>query len=360
MAEVFVYRLIQPSVLTARATVIRAHLIANAGPQVEEVDFQISPVSGCFKWFASTSRVAATLPPKSAEEARRAAARFFVAVNSTAAEYRARNRIELIEYPNPFPLPALRHVATREFRSEAAVSQRSVPVPGQGEITFWRSFWMLFLRFEAFPPINRALTRLVPVYGATVEAVIGPGGRIESIVSTVRPFSGIGRTPTFPPPEDHHIGDKTGSPSLVYVADGADEPMTFYAPFYFTAEAVHERSHGTMLRPACDYSLIVDMIAFLDGEGIRIVPVVMDSTGEMIFAEPQAFTFSWFYGRFEETVYGEVTRSTAPELYIKAMGIFHIELTVTHRATGAVRSTYRQIPLGDSASAIESTIERVS
>lgn len=347
MAEVLVYRLIEPSVLTKRADIIRTHLITNAGPQVEETAFYMSTVSGCFKWFARPLHVVGARPPKSADEAMRAAAKFFAAVNGAAAEYRFRNHIEIAEYPDPFPLSTLRHVTSHEVHGETAMSSRPVLLATQRENKFWRSVWMLFLRVESLISTTTTPTRHVPVHGATVEVVIGSGGLIESVISTVRPWVSIRRVSAFSPPRDQHSsGHDHRTADLVYVADGVDEPQTFFAPFYLSTEAVYEHPHGTSLLPACTYALIIDLIVLQDSEGARIVPVVMDRDGEMIPANPGDFIFSWLYARIEETINGKFRRSTAPDLQIKAIGMFHIELIVEHRATGAVRSTYRQIPLG--------------
>ena len=123
---------------------------------------------------------------------------------------------------------------------------------------FWRSVWMLFLPCEMPPVAAMAPVRRAPgvVYGAAVEAVIGPGARIESVVSTLRPWTNVRRVTAFAPPDNHHRGGQDATtPGLAYVADGAEEPQTLFAPFYVSTEAAREHAHGTALRPASRYAL---------------------------------------------------------------------------------------------------------
>src|SRR5215213_5827639 len=145
MADVYVYRLIEPQVLLTRADALRDQLVANAGAGANESSFRMSQMSGCFKWFAARPGGGTARPPRTAEEAMRAAMTFFTAVNHAAESYRGRVGVPAAEYPLPFPLRSFRHVRTSEIRvNKGSAPQRTFASP-ESDVLFWRSVWMVFL-----------------------------------------------------------------------------------------------------------------------------------------------------------------------------------------------------------------------
>lgn len=336
MAEILVYRLIDPAVIVRREDALRAHVSAGLGDRGTEPSFYLSPVSGCFKAFdRTTGRAHGRVPDNDADVAQ-TVAQYIVGVNRAAAKYRSARHLSPADYPDPFPSSGLRHMSSMPIYA----TSREKP-------DRWRSLWMWFLPAEAMPASETAVMKTVPVHGGTVDVMVGKGGRILSVVSTVRPWIGVQRMSAYEAAEHDHSDDANSG--FFYVLDGAEEPQTFLAPYTIDLQTVEEHPHGTALRPACMYALIVDMTLLLDGEGGRVVSLVMDGTGEMAPADARRFQIDWRYGRLDEWLSGEVVVAHGPEVRVQRPGMYHIELMVTHLATGAIRSTWRQIPINPMA-----------
>lgn len=342
MEQTFVYRLDRPDGLAARADLLKAQLTAALDSRGGEERFYVSPVSGCFRWFASDRRreSGGALPP--AEKAIRSTADQLAAINGRVALYRRLRNVSAEEMPDPFPIAALRPSRAVPILAQSSATGAS----GEPRPTFWRIVWQVHLPLT---PENTSLGRAkrVPVYGATVEMVVNADGRTQSLVSTARTWSGVSRTPAYSAPASHEHSERgaaaSEAPLIAYVADGWDEPQTFLAPFYVVPSAEH---HGTRLRPASAFSLVLDIASVPDRRGgALVVAAVMAADGTMVPADDELHEVAWSYRLFHQLP-NEAKRVRGSQFTVRQTGLYHVELALKSRRTGAVRTTYRLIPVG--------------
>jgi len=155
------------------------------------------------------------------------------------------------------------------------------------------------------------------------------------------------RVDAFEPIEAHHKHENGADTSLLYLVEGSGEPQIYLAPYYQSDDVSEEHPHGLSLRPACVYSLIIDIAVEQTADGARLVAVVMDSEGKMVpVASREDYQLSWLYARLEYLETGDVTETDTQELHLSMPGVYHVEIAVEHRLTEAQRTTYRQIVVG--------------
>ena len=234
---VYVYPLADPGLIAARAQPLLAQLKAGLRDRPGQVEFALSPASGCFRFF-DVARLWKNGNggglPKTAADAARTATDYFKAANREALRYRTAMKLAASEYPNPFPVDALRHVASKPVYAHGA----SAP-------DHWLSLWMAWLPVKGPPaaPDDAAIT--APVHGAGVEVRIGAGGQVLGLVSTLRTWTGRAAVDAFEPPPS---ADGT-TPDLLFLMEGSGEPQRFIAPYFRRRFARSRRSrHRTETR----------------------------------------------------------------------------------------------------------------
>jgi len=122
------------------------------------------------------------------------------------------------------------------------------------------------------------------------------------------------------------------------------EPQTFLTPYYRSDNESDSHPHGISLRPACAYSLIIDIAVEQSDKGVRLMAVMMNSEGQMVpVASREDYRLSWLYASLEDLENGDPVVTNSQELHLNRPGIYHVEIAVAHRRTEAHRSTYRTV-----------------
>jgi hypothetical protein len=343
---VYVYPLADPGLIAARAQPLLAQLKAGLRDRPGQVEFALSPASGCFRFF-DVARLWKNGNggglPKTAADAAKTAIDYFKAANREALRYRTAMKLAASEYPNPFPVDALKHVASKPVYAHGA----SVP-------DHWLSLWMAWLPVKGPPAAPDDATITAPVYGAGVEVRIGAGGQVLGLVSTLRTWTGRAAVDAFEPPPR---ADGT-TPDLLFFMEGSGEPQRFIAPFFRDDDSPEAEDHGIALRPACVYSLIARIGVTMRPGSTVLTALLMDGSGEFAqVAGNGKYAVSWFCQRLDTikstlaaddggatvSTRADPVESDGPTLELTDPGIYQAEAAVEHLPTGAARTTLRHV-----------------
>jgi hypothetical protein len=344
---VYVYPLIDAGLIAARAQPLLAQLKAGLRDRPGQVEFAVNPASGCFRFFDAArlwkNGNGAGLP-KTAADAAKTAADYFKAANREALRYRTAMNLSASEYPDPFPVDALKHVSSKPVYANGA----SAP-------DHWLGLWMAWLPVKgppAVPPDDAGIT--APVHGAGVEVRIGAGGQVLGVVSTLRPWTGRAAVDAFEPPPS---ADGT-PPALLYFMEGSGEPQRFIAPYFRDDNSPEADDHGIALRPACVYSLIARIGITMSRESTMLSALLMDGSGDFApVADNGDYAVSWFCQRLDTikstlaaddsgatlSTRADPVESDGPTLTLADPGIYQAEVAVEHLPTGAARTTLRHV-----------------
>jgi hypothetical protein len=290
------------------------------------------------------------------EAAARVAYEFFWNVNEQVTNYRSENRISSTALPNPFPIRSLKHLSSYPM------------LGGNGRFPdHWISNWMLHLaptedenEHNDHNEHNQELSQHnnsyspAPVYGGTVEVRIGPATQVIGLLSTVRFWDDTFLVDGYPHPHEEHgpaQRDDKGRPvpEIFFTLDSPGVRQPFLAPFLRNKE-IGGHHHGSLpLRPTCIYSLIVDIgVARSEGEArVNLFALVLNAQGEMApIVDSKVWKVIWFFGKYDHLMNEELDRRSSIDIQIDDTGVYHVEVSVEHIATGAFRSTHKQVIVG--------------
>jgi hypothetical protein len=344
--NVFVYRLVEPSALERRASTLAGQL-AVAMPI--EPWFEALPGGG-FRWLdeghaAGPGRGAPAAAPA---DARKVAAAYLRAVNGAAERDRSAQGMTRAQLPDPFPLDALRPSAVVRVPDREG---------GRGE--HWLTRWTVELPCTPDPDGAR-----VPVAGAEVEVRVGRSGAVIAVVSRVRPWQGALTRPALPwmaddgePDHDHdHGAGPTGQanagsgadddPPIVYVSDHPYEPQRFLAPCWVIEPEDEEDHHARRLWPASDHTILPEIfVEDQRGEATVWAQVLAAGQRTQVVEHGPEWRLRWSVADLQRYVAGERQVSDGTSAQLPGPGIYQVELEVEHAATGAIRSTQRQVAI---------------
>ena len=347
MSVGFVYRLADPAEMKRHDGALERQLIGRLAAPPSDPFFDMSETSGGFRYFDEGRLWNPDRPgilAGDAEEVIQTCRRFFSEVNRGLSRYREATGIRKISLPDPFPQQRLRHKETlRIFEA------------GSDRADHWLSYWMLQLPVRPSTGPFSGEQRTAPVYGAVVEVRVGLNNVVEGVVSSLRPWISVIRTPLY------GSGDNSAG-SLVYVMESIHEPQIFLSPFYDRnlerrqePEQHHNGNsradsggqvHGSMLRPACDYSLIIDISLDIRQRMLVVAPLMADPRGVMVPVPRDGYRLSWVYADIDAQIDDSYSASRHREIELESPGMYHIELSVEDLRTGAMRSTFREIAFG--------------
>jgi len=347
--KALVYKLVEGDQLTPHEAALREAILSSTGGPLKEPLFSLSPASGCMKFFdrqllwRESKRTGGKVPTRMSAVAK-ITRDFFGRVNSFVARYRSRTGTPRSELPDPFPIRHLKHVS-------------STPMLRDGDIApdHWLSTWMLHL-----PPFAETdhddhgrEKDCAPVFGAVVEVRVGANNQIVGLVSSVRVWSSSFAVEAFSGGSHDHPPvkrDEKGRliPSSCFVLDSPLARQQFLAPFLTNTHASGHH-YGAPVLPTCIYSLMVEIGVKRERDKPRaeLFALIMDDEGEMApTVDLDEWSITWFYQRFDKLFHSELVESTAATLTIDQPGVYHVEVFVEHRSSGACRSTHQQVILG--------------
>jgi hypothetical protein len=331
-SRVLVYRLYEPDELDHRSFTLERLLVAGGPGRPIRAQFQAMP-AGCFRYF-DRGRMGRNergdLLPRDEAAARRVAFEYMRGVNEAAARHRSARALDVGRHPDPFPLAALRPGRAWRVRS-----------PEAGTDDHWMTSWTVWLPVSMLPR-----SRQVPVIGATVEVRVGARGQVVGVVSRARPWHAVMSRPAFAwGADDPHGGHDR--PELVYIADNPHEPQRFWSPCFAVASHGENGGHAhRQLWPACDHTVMPELVVqHHEGEATVRALVLTAGRKTRLVEHGRDWVVRWSTATLEQFAAGErrlVEASAAP---LPDTGLFHVELTVEHTLTGAIRSTYAQVPV---------------
>lgn len=326
--RVLVYRLYESQDLSERDTMVERYL-AGAGPGQAIEPQYASLGGGCFRW-SDTGRLDRNtrpdLLPRNEVDARKAAISFMTKANEAASRYRTQRGLNIEQHPNPFALESLLPGSARRVRSRVS-----------GHDDHWMTSWNIWL------PSSHSQTRSL-VVGATLEIRLGARGQVVSVVSYVRPWRAVVSRPALPWPQDEH-GHKD-EPALVYVADPPSERLRFLSPCWLVPPDDEEDHHARRLWPACDHSVLPEIvIEEHDGTATAWPVVLTPDGGSFVTEHGDEWKVRWAIASLEQFIRGDVEASSGTNAHLRGPGLYQVALEVEHVPTGAVRSTHRQVSL---------------
>jgi len=335
--KVSVYELLEPEKIAQNKDAIRLALSKESSGRPIDLNFHLSPNSGCFKFFDEKKIWKNDKPlalPKKLNEIIKVVSEYFQNVNQRIADFRRGSKIINSDLPDPFPKDLLSH-------------QFSYPMIKSGD-TFpdhWISNWMLFLPAMVDDEINNG--HKFPVYGGNVEVRIGSNFQIVGLVSNLRPWTRSFNVEGFHHSDSHHEKHHE-HPPFFFVSDSPTEQQNFLAPFYHqdTKATSH---HGSAIAPSCMFALLINIGIIQDDKqkGVKLFAMVMDSEGNMVPVTNKAeWKKDWLYKKMGSVFLTDPVKSKNETIHLETTGVYHVELLIEHIPTGVCRTTYKQVAVG--------------
>lgn len=341
------YRLLEPGARDRHAAALGMQLQSIGPGRLVDPAFHHEP-TGAFKLF-DHGRLWRNQRPDllAADEsaARRQAADYLAGVNRSAARYRASRNVPVADYPDPFPVAALRHDSTR-----LQVSPRT------GRADHWLSVWRVEL-----PVAERGHRTPVTgqVLGANVELRLGPRGQVVAAVARSRPWTAIVRRSSLPPPsdehdelDDHYRRDDKGAghpaePRLCYVQETGAAPQRYLSPAWVVPPPSEVHDHAAhSLYPACDLTLFIEIDVDFGEERAIARAIALGAAGARIVVEHgRDWRVTWRASDLDGFARGEPTVRTRSMLGLDRPGLYHVELMVEDLVRDNVSTTYAQVPV---------------
>lgn len=342
--SIFVYRLVEPTLVEERAPDIARALFDMSSLQDGAKRFWIAPASGCMSFVDDAElwrSTATSSPPSQAEAARKIAQQFIEEAPQKLRDDRRK------KYPAIFPIyPArLEHLETK-----------AAPARGRTGIDHWLSRWMAYLS-------TGVGDEAVPVENGIVDIRVGARGKIIGVWSNWRPLAGAPQSeerlsppkgieapaahgpsalaPINKPSVAGNEQDAHARAELVYSLAGTDEPQRFLAPYYLLNDG-----HSSLLWPASGHSLLVRIGKRETSDGVELRALVV---GPRALRDVRYHWARWrpdvgWSGRFEEL-------STSGDARLEA-GVHNVVLTVEDRRTKAIAQTQAMIYARKSAAGV--------
>lgn len=302
-----VYRLISPDDIVAQQDAIARAFFGMRSANDGDRKLIISPISGRLSYTDAGRLWKAPGDgglPRDAREAQQVAEEFLRDARSRFNAAQARAQIDLSQL-----------IPTQLIHIKSVVAR----APGQSFADHWLSIFGVVLP-TGIPGQGSAFV------DAKIELRMGGNRQPVAMYSTWRPFDARLLV--------RHIAfsGSLESPQLFYRMADSEDPQTFIAPFYRTAND----DTGT-LWPASSYSLIADITAQDTGSGILLSAVTPDGLSG-------PFDYAWGAWRIDNPAVGFRMLGTGrSQINLTGVGSYNVVLDVQDQRTGAFTRTQRVV-----------------
>lgn len=302
-----VYRLVSPDDIVSQQDTIARAFFGMKSASDGDRKLIISPISGRLSYYDSGRLWKSngdTLLSRTASEAQQAAESFLRGARERFSATQARAKVDLSQLI-PTQLSHIKSVLAR--------------APGQMFPDHWVSIFGVTLstgmRGQDSAPVD-----------AKIELRFGSSIQPVAMSSTWRPFDTRRLVNHLPFPGSPF------SPRLLYRVADSEDPQTYIAPFYVTAD-----DDTGAFWPASTYSLIAGIAMQGTGSGILLTPVIPDA-----FTGP--FDYAWGAWRLDNPSGGFSLLSTGrSQVQLSGVGVYNVVLDIQDRKTGALTRTERVV-----------------